>query len=256
MRFLVAAITGTVVIAVLILARSNPPTEKSTLKRYWVKILFGNDKKKADWDGQLEIDDGRVHTMVGFCLETWDKLNPKTKSWRMLTAVKNTGRGVSYAEPTRGFLAEIETTDKTVVRIRTKQGNFEFKPGDLSPGRPTKALDGRATVEALGTASLVADSNTDDDFASIAIDDKGHRHVLWIAYDDARKRNDLLVRDVDDPKSRPRRINKAKEFASPHLFFVTGEGLRAVWCSPGVLGAWNIYTAAPGTIGWHTKQFR
>src|SRR5260370_1365386 len=61
---------------------------------------------------------------------------------------------VTYAEPMRGVLVEVEATDQTLLLVETKQGNFTCKPTELRPGRPQTVLDGRATIEALGTAAV------------------------------------------------------------------------------------------------------
>ena len=225
---------------------------KTGPRRFWIKVVFGMDGKPASWDGNVSIEKGKIFRMVDWCLEERDKLNTEAFSWNITTGIP-AKRRVTFAEPMRGVLLEVEASDKTRLRVKTAQGNFDIQPTSLIPGRPKSILDGRVTVEPLGTSTLVVKSNTDDDFASIAVDDKDHRHVLWIAFDEKDKTNRLLIRDVDEPGSKPQSLSTAREFASAHLFN-TKAGLRVVYCSPGNGTDWDVYTSLRTNNGWQTKQ--
>ncbi|MBC8289255.1 MAG: hypothetical protein H8E37_02960, partial [Planctomycetes bacterium] len=227
----------------------------------WFKVVFGVDQKDAAWDGTLAVSGGRVYEIDSWSFEARDQLKKEERAWTARTAILD-GRRATYAEPTRGLLVKVDASRKTSVKVETKQGTFEFSPREISLGRPAKFLDGRATVEVLGFGDLVAETETDDDFPAIAVDSRGHRHVLWQAYDDVAKRDWLLIRDVDSDSSlkkgsdplegfknpsqdagpervrplfqragdskndgaKPVPVFDAKEFADPHLFFLEGTG--------------------------------
>jgi hypothetical protein len=227
----------------------------------WFKVVFGVDQKDAAWDGSLSVSGGRVDEMESWSFEARDQLRKEERSWTARTAILD-GRRATYAEPTRGLLIKVDAGPKTSVKLGTKQGAFEFSPRDIRLGRPAKFLDGRATVEVLGFGDLVAETETDDDFPAIAIDERGHRHVLWQSYDDVAKRDWLLIRDVDagDSKNdgaKPVPVFDAKEFADPHLFFLNETGkeqLVAVFASPGENQNWDIYAAWRTSQGWSPQR--
>ncbi|MCI0461816.1 MAG: CehA/McbA family metallohydrolase, partial [Gemmataceae bacterium] len=149
---------------------------------------------------------------------------------------------------------KVEAAPATVLRVETDQGNFEVKPLELPPGRPTKLLGGRVTVEPLGAEDLVARTQTEDDFTALTVGPDGHRWVAWIGYDDTHQVDHLLVRDVDDPAGKPEPIVAAGEFASVHLVATSAGGLRAVWCSPGEHKDWDVYTATRARGVWSAPE--
>lgn len=108
-------------------------------------------------------------------------------------------------------------------------------------------------MEPLGTEALIAETETDDDFAAVALDARGHRHVAWISYDADAKEDRLLVRDVDDPAHKPQPIAVAREFTSVRLLR-DRKSLRALWCSPGEQKNWDVYTAVRTDGGWKTER--
>ncbi|MDA0587518.1 MAG: hypothetical protein O3C17_05865 [Planctomycetota bacterium] len=227
----------------------------------WFKVVFGVDLKDAVWDGSLSVSGGRVYEIESWSFEERDQLRKEERSWTARTAILD-GRRATYAEPTRGLLIKVDAVPKTTVKLETKQGTIEFSPREIRLGRAATFLEGRATVEVLGFGDLVAETETDDDFAAIAIDERGHRHVLWQAYDDVAKRDWLLIRDVDAGSSendgaKPVPVFDAKEFADPHLFFLKGTGkeqLVAVFASPGENQDWDIYAAWKTADGWQPQR--
>jgi hypothetical protein len=227
----------------------------------WLKVVFGVDQKDAAWDGSLSVSGGRVDEIESWSFEERDQLKKEERSWTARTAILE-GRRATYAEPTRGLLIKVDASPKTIVKLETKQGTIEFSPRDIQLGWPAKFLDGRATVEVLGFGDLVAETETDDDFPAIAIDERGHRHVLWQAYDDVAKRDWLLIRNVDAGSSendgaKPVPVFDAKEFADPHLYFLKRAGkeqLVAVFASPGENQNWDIYAAWRTSQGWSPQR--
>lgn len=253
MRLYLACATALIMLITLWLAPSDSEPPEGDHQRQWVKIVFGLDQKDAQWGGQIQIDKGEITSLQPWCFETRDKLNGKSHSWTIRTAIPDQRR-VTYAEPTRGILVEVASKSGTTLTVKTKQGEFPIRMDHLKPGHPSKYLNGRASAELLGTAALVANTTTDDDYAAIAVDKQGQRHVAWIAYDDERKRNHLLIRNVDDPKSKPQHITKGKEFASLKLLSFPSGAVQALWCAPDEKGNWDIYSAMNHGRGWQQER--
>lgn len=250
-RAILTLVCLVVMAGAVFLAAAKP--EKPAQPRQWIKIVFGTDHKEAAWDGRITMSGARALDLAGWALEEGDRIDPRALSWKLTTGILKKAR-VTQAEPMRGILVEVESTPRATIEVETKQGKFTTPLADLRPGRPTAVLDGRATIEPLGSAILAAATETDDDFPALAIDSRGHRLVLWIAYDHKEKGNHLFIRDVDDPDRRPEPIASGKEFASPHLFATKGGELRALWCAPGADGNWDVYTATKQERGWHSER--
>ncbi len=223
----------------------GPPT-------YWIKIVFGADGAAATWDGRLTIKDGEILDMTQSMLDVGDQLVPQQRAWKIATGIAK-ARRVSFAEPQREILVELKVTPETRLIVETKQGRFDVEPAKLIAGRPMRLLDGRAEVQRLGTEELVAETKTDDDFTAIAMDDNGHRHVAWVAYDAEAKADRLLIRDVDAPTAKPELITDAAEISDIQLLNVGGT-LHAFWSSSGTDKNWDIYAASRRSRGWQTKR--
>ena len=255
----VALIGGTLLLGNRQPAPAGESDETVSIKdeTVWIKIVFGTDGEAAVWDGRVQVAGGRAVSLAEWGLESVDQIDSGALAWKIKTGIarpkKGEGWRPSFAEPIRGVLVEVVTSPDTTVNIETEQGDFSVKLADLQPGRPTAVLDGRATVERLGEESLVAQTNTNDDFPAIAIGPDGHRYVAWIAYDHAEKASHLLARDVDDPGSKPLTITASGEFSSVHLL-KTASGLRAFWCSSGDRGDWDVYTSTYAAQGWSPAE--
>ncbi|MCA9114705.1 MAG: CehA/McbA family metallohydrolase [Planctomycetaceae bacterium] len=225
--------------AVMFAPRS--PTVAPQVEPQWIRVIFGIDRKQATWDGELEVLAGEVTDLADWGFEARDQLDREQRSWTALTAIPKIRP--TFAEPFRGIDVKVKDPSSTFLRFRTEQGTFEVATKDLLAGRPSSLLEGRVRVELAGTEELVHRSETDDDFASLAIDERGHRHVLWLACDGPAQSEQLLWRDLDEPGSRPQPVVRGSEFSSPRLFARPGNVLEAVWCSPGDHANWDIYAA-------------
>jgi hypothetical protein len=263
MRTLTVAVTAAILAAVLIFSRAVEPPSRAAAKDVdgkqprWFKVVFGLDGQDAVWDGKVRVNGGELLDIDPWSFEARDQVDADDSSWTIRTATI-AGRRATYAEPSRGVLLHVAAGDGTHVVISSEQGNFDFDPSAIVAGRPAEFLEGRASVEVLGTESLVADTSTDDDFTAIAVKSNGDRFVMWQAYDELSKRDELLIRNVDEPGSDTQRVFDATEFSSPHLFVVKqadgSETLRAVFCSPGKHANWDVYSAIRTGQGWRPER--
>ena len=253
MKAVALCVSFVVMSLVLAVSRNDSAAQPEPAERdFWVKVIFHWDDKDLVWDGSAAITNGKLLEIDGWGLEERDSLRPAEFAWKIRTGIPK-GRRVTFAEPDRGVLLKIRGSSQSEVKLKTEQGQFAVSVGNLTAGKVTN-INKLATAELLGSERLVVETNTDDDFSSIAITPDGHRHVLWITYDDDAKRDRLLVRDVDDDRSKPSPIADAKEFAHAHLLVHTDGTLRAVWCSSGTFGDWDIYTAIHSSVGWKGQR--
>ena len=257
MRLVLAAVTALVLGTAVLLSSAQPGDRPEAV---WVRLVFGLDDRPAPRTGSLRVENGKALALGEWGLEAADTVDAASLSWKIRSLpVKpgdkrpEYGDTGSFAESARGILVKVEAGPSTALHVETDQGRFTVTPRDLRPGRPTKVLDGRATAEPLASEDLVAATRTEDDFPALAVTPDGHRHVAWVAYDDARKAEHLLARDADDPAARPEPITAPGEFTGVHLFPAPG-GLRAVWCSPGADRDWDLFTATRAGGRWSAPE--
>ena len=255
----VVALTATFLIiggALYLGAMQQAPSAEP--REQWFKIVFGLDGGVADWDGRLLVDEGTVLDLLGWGLESVDRLDLDLLSWQIKTGRPAPAAGgrwrPSFPESARGFLVKLRYSSATNLQISTLQGQFTAQVSDLRPGRPQRMLAGRASIEVLGFENRAAASRTQDDFPTLAFGPHGHRHVAWIAYNHGSRASQLMVRDVDSRDSEPVAIAAAGEFSDLNLVG-TRDGLRAIWCSPGAHDDWDVYTSiCSSAAGWSAAE--
>lgn len=263
MRTLTVSVTAAILLVVLIFARGPEPRRPVTAQeadgreRLWFKVVFGLDEQDAVWDGRASVSGGELLDIDPWSFEAVDQLDADEHSWKIRTALIG-GRRVTYAEPTRGVLLHLAVEPGMKAAVSTEQGDFEFDPTKIVAGRPTSFLNGRVSVEVMGSEGLVAETSTDDDFPAVAVTSSGERLVMWQAFDHLAQRDELLVLNVDKPGAKPERVFDANEFSNPHLFVVKGddgkETLRALFCSPGKHADWDVYSAVRTGGGWRPER--
>ncbi len=251
MRAVIATVCLSVMLFVLWMAPSTEAVDESPAE-FWVKIVFGADEQAAVWDGRMEAAHGEILDVAEAMLDVGDRLDSAARSWTIKTGVEQ-GKRVSFAEPQREILVHLRCTPETVLRITTEQGDFEIAPATLTAGRPATLLDGRVEMHRLGTQQIVAQTETDDDFAAIVIDDEGQRHVAWIAFDAAGPTDRLWIRNIDNPTRKPQLITDAMEVGDVQLLNINGT-LHAFWSSSGTDKNWDIYTAVREERGWRSQR--
>ncbi|HEY2930921.1 MAG TPA: hypothetical protein VGK99_04180 [Acidobacteriota bacterium] len=65
------------------------------------------------------------------------------------------------------------------VRVKTAQGDFQFRAADIQYGQITKFLDGRAMVDRIPVTMQLTRSRDDQDYPAAAVDAAGN---IWIAF--------------------------------------------------------------------------
>ena len=127
-----------------------------------VRIRFGvGDTQVADWDGSVELSEGKVLSIDGWRFQNPDKVvgtNSWTAKTRKGTARRTNNPGRAQANNNannapvfdNGVLLALDgVTPKTKVSVNTVQGKFEFTVSELSLGTVLERLEkqiGRAHV--------------------------------------------------------------------------------------------------------------
>ncbi len=178
------------VAAVAAVARAQQAGEQ-TLTRFAL-VVRPIAKQLTVWDGSVEVSQGEVRSVrVG-------RPAPRSKvagsTWEASTAMPNfrTGRSVRQkgALPKR-FLQSVENViyltlagvqPDTTVRITTKQGAFEFTPGEVHLGQRRRVLQGNAYVTRLPLTRRIVSGPTQDDFPAVATEPDGSVTVAYMQF--------------------------------------------------------------------------
>ncbi len=161
-----------------------------------VYLELGVGAKQADsWDGSLSVSGGSVEGIESRHFDGASELTGES-SWKAAVrrkAIDGFPR-VNYNEMSPaelppavfapiGVYARIQAESSTRVRVKTAQGNFEFRISELSlDAKPF--LDGRALVSLASPVHKLSTAEYEDDEAAIATLPNGDVVVAWVAYRD------------------------------------------------------------------------
>ena len=213
------------------------------------------DKAPSQWDGTVTVSEGRVTHISGWRFVAEDKVDGLTGWTARTRPVSQVGRSnnaakgkakAKAAERTNGappsdngvMISLADVNDRSMVSIKTSQGNFDFSLSELTYGSVLEKLDGAVEVERTGSAEQLSQRRTDDDYPSIAVASDGTMYVAYVSYTPANNRDDY--NRVEGP-------NKTASFAgnswikSPEDFTFLSKlpGGDQVWLKIGKAGKWS-----------------
>jgi hypothetical protein len=152
-------------------------------------ILLGvNDSEPTQWDGNIAVNEGSVGEVSGWRFERDDAIKGKA-GWTCSThhlQVKpgraNNPKKLGMAKRAQqmqgpmqdnGVVAKlVNVSNATEVKLVTPQGEATFKLSDVTYGKRVPLLDGRVAVMRTASGRQMSPERTDDDFPSLAMDDK------------------------------------------------------------------------------------
>ena len=203
-----------------------------------VYIGLGENAEGVErWDGSIRVSGGELVALEERHFMGEDSLDGRG-SWKTSTREEQI-RGfprVNYNEmspaelpPTQyspvGLFATVSGDDATNVRVRTEQGDFAFRLGDL--GTDAKAfLDGRASAAVSPAVERLSCEDYEDDEAAVARVADGVAAAAWVAYRDrgdrvlARLRRNGAWEEVQEVTPAPADIWRAS---------VAGDGEGRLW---------------------------
>ena len=222
--------------------------------------LGASAKEVETWDGSIAVSGGTLLSLEGRHFQEPSAVTGPD-SWKAAvrrSAIDGFPR-VNYNEMSPaelppavfapiGLHATIEGESSARVRVRTEQGNFEFRLEELS--LDAKAfLDGKALVSLAPAVQKLTTEDYEDDEAAIATLPNGDVAVAWVAY---RERGDrVFVRTLSGGSwSAPEEVSPA-----PGDFFrvsmgVDGEGGLHVFWSAREGTKWDIWGRRKANGSW------
>ncbi|HYL75900.1 MAG TPA: hypothetical protein VEU96_16940, partial [Bryobacteraceae bacterium] len=149
-----------------------------------VRVLLGvGEAMEAKWDGEVSVTGATIVSVEPWRFDRGDTMLPGN-AWRMSThPVRRFGGGQAAAVApvvANGVLILLDReSENTELNLRTAQGNFSVRLGDIPYGTRKPALNGKALVDRVPSWSRVTDNPDEQDYPAAAVDKAGS---VWLAY--------------------------------------------------------------------------
>ena len=175
------------------MSRSVVQERSNTYPLRAVTVEFGvKDHESTRWDGSVTISDGEIVQLRGHHFTDKDKLGPNN-SWVASTTGWNAEhyRGVVHLNELPAPRERVLTIGITIyyrappdaeLGLKTEQGDFSFRPGDVPESAPLHLLVSQVEVFRVPPVEHVTTEDYEDDYPSISTDPDGKVFVAWIGY--------------------------------------------------------------------------
>jgi hypothetical protein len=178
-----------------------------------VRIRFGlNDAGNHEWNGKVSVTPGTVERIDGWRFQESDRVIDNA-SWeastRPLTERKSNAKKKAAKKKTAAnstmadngvYLVLTGVTTASVVKVETRQGNFEFRLAEIPYGKVIERLDGRVDIEQVAASRPLTSKRDDDDYPAIAVGKDGTAAVAWITYTPGIDRDERARQWQEAPK--------------------------------------------------------
>jgi hypothetical protein len=159
-----------------------------------VRIRFGlTDPGNRTWDGKVSVSPGTVERIDGWRFQEGDRVLDNA-SWQASTrpltvrrsnAAKKTAKKKTAAITMADngvYLVLTGVTDSSLVKVETRQGNFEFRLAEIPYGQVIERLNGGVDIERVAASRQLTSQRDDDDFPALAVARDGTTAVAWISF--------------------------------------------------------------------------
>jgi hypothetical protein len=176
-----------------------------------VRIRFGlTDKEPKKWDGTISVAPGKIERLDGWRFEGADQVQGTTgwkASTRSLTVRRTNnpkkagkGRGGNANMADNGVILLLtEVSENSVVKVKTAQGDFDFKLADAAYGDFVEKLNGAVDIERVAASRPLTSGRTDDDYPSLSVAPDGTAFAAWITYTPGIERDERAKRLEAEP---------------------------------------------------------
>ncbi|MEO7297231.1 MAG: hypothetical protein ABI042_01495, partial [Verrucomicrobiota bacterium] len=177
-----------------------------------VRVRFGlTDTSPEKWDGTISVSPGKVERVDGWRFENADEVQGTTgwkASTRPLTVRRSNnakkagkGRGGNSNMADNGVILLLTgVDDSSVVKVKTAQGDFDFKLADIRYGEFIEKLKGAVDVERVAASRPLTSTRADDDFPSLAVAPDGTAFSIWISFTPGLDRDKRTGRYEKEPE--------------------------------------------------------
>jgi len=177
-----------------------------------VRIRFGlTDKEPKKWDATLSVAPGKIERIDGWRFQATDEVQGTT-GWKASTrplTVRRTNNPKKAPGKARGGNANMAdngvlllltgVTEASVVKVKSAQGDFDFKLADVTYGKFVEKLDGAVDVERVAASRPLSDGRADDDYPALAVAPDGTAFAAWISFTPGLDRDERAQRFEKEP---------------------------------------------------------
>lgn len=160
-----------------------------------VRIRFGlTDSGNTAWDGAVTVAPGTVERIDGWRFQDSDQVIDHAH-WKASTRplsvrrtnnpkknAKKKGAAAGMMADNGVFLVLTGVDESSVVKVETKQGNFQFRLAEIPYGKVVEQLKGAVDIERVAASRPLTSKRDDDDFPALAIAPDGTAAVAWISF--------------------------------------------------------------------------
>jgi hypothetical protein len=196
-------------LACLLVALSTLPAFAADIG---VRIRFGlTDSGNTVWDGGVSVSPGAVDKVDGWRFEQSDAVLDGGR-WKASTRPLTVRRSNNAKKKAKGkqaggglmadngvFVMLHDVTEQSVIKVETKQGNFEFKLADVPYGKIAEKLDGKVDIERVAFTKPLSTTRDDDDYPAIATAKSGDVAVAWVSFTPGLDRDERARRLEKEP---------------------------------------------------------
>mgnify|MGYP001795589227 CR=1 FL=1 len=104
--------------------------------------------------------------------------------------------------------------ENSSVKVKTEQGDFDFKLADIGYGKFIEKLEGAVDIERVAASRPLASSGADDDYPALSVAPDGTAFAAWLCYTTGMERDDRAERFQTEP---PDCSSRAKESGGARL---------------------------------------
>ncbi len=169
------------------------------------RVRFGvADSEPRPWDGSLSVTNGEILNLRNWHPRPGDQIHGKT-GWSLSTRwgpnfQRRPWEEELPTEPVRyllipGIIVDVRALPGTTVNLKTRNGEFAVRPGELQASNPVLHLGGSVIVDRVPAAQMLSTSEYQNDFASMLSGSNGEVWAAWVAY--RNKGNEVFVRRFD-----------------------------------------------------------
>jgi len=171
---------------------SSPQTAPPADRPLALTLEFGNkDGAASRWDGSISISAGSILKLRGRHLTEKDRVNSdhtwqaSTTDWPVMGGGMHPNE-MPYPYGTRvstvGVTVYYQAPAEAVMRVKTAQGDFEFRTADVPESAALQLLASRVQAFRVPPVESLTGPDYEDDYPSVAIDRSGNPWVAWTAY--------------------------------------------------------------------------
>ncbi len=150
---------------------------------FGVRLILGaNDTQAQVWDGSLVLrGGGRVTALEGWRFAASDQILPPD-SWKCSTRQMRVRNANAGRQPVVGNGVVVQlagVSDASTLEVKTAQGEFRLRLGDIPFGKSAKLLEGRVLADRIPAAARLTETVEEEDYPAAAVGASGE---VWIAY--------------------------------------------------------------------------